>query len=71
MGQWGYVTLTVLVCTRVVQFVFWEQGFDEVCESSRTLDIFKGLMCNSGKPALGFFLPPSNLTKQVCMFVYK
>ena len=27
---------------RIVQLVFWEQGFDKVRESSRTLELFEG-----------------------------
>ena len=40
---------------------FWEQEFDKVCESSRTLELFEGFNVQFWERALGLLPSPSNL----------
>jgi len=54
--------LHLCIESRVVQFVFLgARGFDKVCESFRTLEMFEGFDVQFGKRANGLLPPPSNL----------
>jgi hypothetical protein len=64
---WANTTYTLY--TRVVQFVFWEQGFDKVRESSRTLELFEGFDVQFWKT--GPWAPHATFkSSQIIVYVY-
>jgi hypothetical protein len=58
------------VIGRVVQFIFWEQGFNKVCESSVTLKLFEGFDVQFWEMD-PWAPPPTFKTFQIAVYAYE